>query len=158
MTDGRHDPRRRVVWLVGSTLLGVVLQGCGGAAAPPASPAPAVYEPSLSAGAPAGAVSPVTPQAPPPPPPAPGPPTDLPSDRESQRRAASNELDQAARDLDLASSSCESACRALASMERATTHLCSLADQPDDQRRCDDARQRLLAARTRVRAACGTCG
>jgi len=73
------------------------------------------------------------------------------------RAAAREELDRAQRDLEAASSSCDSACRALASMETATVHLCSLADQPDDQRRCDDARQRLTVARGRVRAACGTC-
>jgi hypothetical protein len=42
-------------------------------------------------------------------------------------------------------------------MERATRHLCSLADEQDDRRRCDDARQRLTTARVRVMAQCGTC-
>jgi uncharacterized membrane protein len=71
--------------------------------------------------------------------------------------AARADLDRAQRDLELATSDCESACRALASMERATSHLCSLAEEPDDQRRCDDARLRLTAARGRVHAACGGC-
>jgi hypothetical protein len=43
-------------------------------------------------------------------------------------------------------------------MERATSHLCSLAEEADDQRRCEDARLRLTTARGRVRAACGACG
>ena len=63
----------------------------------------------------------------------------------------------AVRDLDAAASDCESACRALASMERATSHLCSLAEEADDQRRCDDARLRLTTAKGRVHAACGAC-
>jgi hypothetical protein len=79
------------------------------------------------------------------------------NDRQAQRMEARADFDRAQRELDLAMSSCASACRALASMERATTHLCSLADQTDDQRRCDDARQRLAASRARVRAACGAC-
>jgi hypothetical protein len=42
-------------------------------------------------------------------------------------------------------------------MERATQHLCTLAADPDDQKRCDDAQHRLAAARERVRSSCGTC-
>jgi hypothetical protein len=42
-------------------------------------------------------------------------------------------------------------------MERATQHLCTLASDPDDQKRCDDAQHRLAAARERVRSSCGTC-
>jgi predicted lipid-binding transport protein (Tim44 family) len=100
----------------------------------------------------------------PPPPPAAAPaaaaaPAGLPTadERPSLRMAARADVDRAERDLDAAMTSCESACRALASMDRATTNLCSLADERDDQRRCDDARQRLAAARARVRAACGAC-
>jgi hypothetical protein len=71
--------------------------------------------------------------------------------------AARADLDRAEHDLAAAAADCDSACRALASMDRATTHLCSLADLPDDRRRCEDARQRLSEARGRVRAACGAC-
>jgi hypothetical protein len=54
-------------------------------------------------------------------------------------------------------SDCAAACRALASMDRAVTHLCALVDSSGDQRRCDDARQRLDSARRHVREACGAC-
>jgi hypothetical protein len=77
--------------------------------------------------------------------------------RDAARVTARAELDRAQRDLEAAASDCEAACRALASMERATSHLCSLADEDADRRRCDDARGRLAEARKRVRGACGTC-
>jgi len=82
---------------------------------------------------------------------------EAPRDRELQRRAARAELDRAQADLDAGAGDCPAACRALGSMERAAAHLCALVDGPDDQRRCDDARQRVLAARDRVQHACGPC-
>jgi len=74
-----------------------------------------------------------------------------------RREAARAELGQAQQDLEAAASDCSAACRALASMERATQHLCELAAEPDDRGRCDDARQRLHTARERIRSACGAC-
>jgi hypothetical protein len=159
MTDTSCGARKASALL----LVGAFLCGCGGAQAVPASapPAPASAAPDQSpAGAAApseGVVRPTAPEAAPPPPPPPPSPVDQPGDGLALRRAARAELDRATRELDVASTSCESACRALASMDRATTHLCSLADEPDDQRRCEDAKQRLSAARARVRAACGIC-
>jgi hypothetical protein len=50
---------------------------------------------------------------------------------------------------------CSSACRALASMERATVHLCTLAGSADA--RCEGARARVQSARARVRAQCPSC-
>lgn len=50
---------------------------------------------------------------------------------------------------------CGTACAALASMERATTHLCDLAGEGD--RRCEDARTRVRSAGDRVRASCPVC-
>jgi hypothetical protein len=50
---------------------------------------------------------------------------------------------------------CSTACSALASMERATLHLCGLAGESD--RRCGEARSRVEAATTRVRASCPVC-
>ncbi len=49
---------------------------------------------------------------------------------------------------------CFSACRALASMSRATEHLCQLAGSTDS--RCEDAKDRLANAHKRVTDAC-TC-
>jgi MYXO-CTERM domain-containing protein len=53
----------------------------------------------------------------------------------------------------LSTSDCTSACRALASMERAATRLCAL----DAGKACDDARAKVEDARRRVRAACPMC-
>ena len=150
-------------------LLLSLLCGCGGGvqqSQAPASTAPTT--PSYGDGAPPVSASPTdtVPAAPVqpapspavlPPPPPPPPSADQPAERKADRIAARADLDRALRDLESAASDCESACRALASMERATSHLCSLAEEPDDQRRCDDARLRLTAARGRVRAACGGC-
>lgn len=54
-----------------------------------------------------------------------------------------------------ASSPCETACRALASMNRAVTHICSLAG--DDSDNCVNARERVRAATERVRQSCSEC-
>jgi hypothetical protein len=70
---------------------------------------------------------------------------------------ARQELARAEAQLEAARSDCAAACRALASMQRATEHLCALADESDDRRRCEEARKRLLAARDRVRSSCGGC-
>lgn len=51
---------------------------------------------------------------------------------------------------------CEIACRALGSMERATSHLCDLAGDGDD--RCSSAKERVASAKERVVAACPACG
>jgi hypothetical protein len=53
----------------------------------------------------------------------------------------------------LSTDDCVSACKALDSMRRATTRLCSL----DPGRRCSDARAVLDDATRRVRAACPAC-
>jgi hypothetical protein len=74
-----------------------------------------------------------------------------------QRGQARQELARAEAQLEAARSDCSAACRALASMQRATEHLCALADESDDRRRCEEARKRLLAARDRVRSSCGEC-
>lgn len=54
-----------------------------------------------------------------------------------------------------ASDRCEIACRALASMQSAARHLCSLAGETDA--RCHNARTRLQSAQTRVRTGCPSC-
>lgn len=50
---------------------------------------------------------------------------------------------------------CFTACRALASMERAASHLCGLTGEEDP--RCDGARVRVRNATERVRAGCPSC-
>jgi hypothetical protein len=55
----------------------------------------------------------------------------------------------------MSSDPCASACRALASMERATSHLCSLAGDADA--RCEGARTRVKNAGARVHAECPAC-
>ena len=66
---------------------------------------------------------------------------------------ARGDLDRAEREVEAAQSDCATACRALASMERAAEHLCAL-DAGDE---CARAKQRVEAARERVRASCGGC-
>jgi len=67
------------------------------------------------------------------------------------------EIDAAQRALETSAGDCTAACRALGSMDRATGHLCDLASDADDRRRCDDAKTRVLAARERVKTTCGSC-
>ncbi len=67
---------------------------------------------------------------------------------------ARSELDRAEEKLSAAQSDCAAACRALASMERAADHLCSL----DSGAECRRAHDRVDAARERIRATCGGCG
>jgi hypothetical protein len=116
----------------------------------PAQPANAA-EPSGAQGTaqPSPAPPPASPQA--------TPSTAPPPDAASVRSAARADFARAQADLEAASTDCATACRALASMERAATHLCELAGDPDDQTRCNDARRKVIAARERVRSACGTC-
>jgi hypothetical protein len=143
---------------------------CGGAErekGPPASPSPAEYNgppgypgapPASDAASSAGAAAPAQPGALPPP--APPQAAAAPSDQDtlaSRKAAARGDFDHAQRDLQAAANDCAAACKALASMDRAASHMCELADNPDDQRRCEDAKVRLGTARERVRSACGTC-
>lgn len=53
-------------------------------------------------------------------------------------------------------SPCVTACKALASMDRAASHICSLAG--DDDSRCTNARERVRSATERVRQSCPDCG
>lgn len=70
---------------------------------------------------------------------------------------ARGELTRAQNDLETAlgasTADCASACRALASLVRATMHLCELSDPQE----CSEAQRRVQAARDRVNKACKTC-
>ena len=55
----------------------------------------------------------------------------------------------------LSSNPCVTACKALASMDRAAAHLCELAGYGDA--RCTNARERVRAATERVRQSCSDC-
>lgn len=55
----------------------------------------------------------------------------------------------------VSSSPCETACRALASMNRAASHICYLAGEDSDS--CSNARERLRSATERVRQSCSEC-
>ncbi len=63
---------------------------------------------------------------------------------------AQNEVETA---LGVGTPDCASACRALASLERATDHLCELSDPSE----CKEAKDRVVKARDRVTKACGGC-
>ena len=67
--------------------------------------------------------------------------------------SARAEVDRAEQQISAAQSDCTEACRALASMERAADHLCAL----DSGSECARVRQRVEAARERVRTSCGEC-
>jgi hypothetical protein len=72
------------------------------------------------------------------------------------------DIDRAERELLTSAGDCAAACRALASMERATGHLCALshsaaAGAEDERARCDEATAKVLSARERVRSTCGVC-
>jgi len=84
-------------------------------------------------------------------------PGDSPRRVEVALRAARTEVEQAQRELEVSMSECTNACRALGSMERATGHLCDLATERDDRRRCEDAKTAVLRARDRIRKSCGSC-
>ncbi len=73
------------------------------------------------------------------------------------RRSARRERDQAQRELDVSAADCSSACRALASLERATSRLCELVLSPPDEQECTSQKSTVTRARERVRATCGTC-
>jgi len=68
------------------------------------------------------------------------------------RSRARDDFERARRELREAGADCGSACRALASMERAVTQLCSLGDTD-----CEDLRLKLRSARDRVNSSCGAC-
>jgi hypothetical protein len=76
---------------------------------------------------------------------------------QDERQMLLQGFDNAERELETSASDCDVACRALASMERATSQLCAIGDEPADRQRCDDARTRLHKARSRVRATCNSC-
>jgi len=165
------------------TLAVLALAGCGGAATPePASPATAPGMTAEVASAPppsaspddaavdldraeaellaalgqpqqryaqapgaspqAGAAQPAQP-APAPPPTSATPSVDGASPKSAQRAETSS------------ASPCTTACRALASMERAAEHLCDLSGSDDT--RCDSARARVKSATERVYAQCPSC-
>ena len=58
-----------------------------------------------------------------------------------------------------AGNECGSMCKALASMKRATEHLCELTQggSGTDQKRCIDAKAKLESAQAKVKASCPAC-
>jgi hypothetical protein len=82
----------------------------------------------------------------------------FPSSAYAQSRDAGTDADALAAEIDrawaqLQSNDCDTACRALDSMRRATERLCEM--DPGD--RCARARQKLADATARVRNACPSC-
>jgi hypothetical protein len=150
-----------VVWLS-------LQAACGGSAPAPASPSAEPAPPSAAGAAskaPESVAQPSftprmdvteSPAAPPPPPPAPPAPGEE-KGVTAALRGSRSELARAERDLEASLSDCRSACHALASMERATGHLCDMASDHEDRRTCEDAKTKVLAARDRIRSSCGSC-
>jgi hypothetical protein len=67
--------------------------------------------------------------------------------------AARQDWQTSEHEFDLAAADCQTACKALASLERAANHLCAVAE-PDE---CTDARARVDRARRAVSQQCGGC-
>lgn len=111
--------------------------------APP--PAPATYPTSTMPG--------VT-SAPPPPPPAAEPP---PNTAQKEPDPLWVEFERVDREVALSTNDCATACRALASLERAAKRVCEGAAQLGEGGRCGEATKRLREARGRVRSACTRC-
>lgn len=73
-------------------------------------------------------------------------------------KEAQGDLESAESAFTAAGNDCASLCKALSSMTRATDHLCELAKEASEPKRCDDAKARLDAAQSKVKASCGGCG
>lgn len=117
---------------------------------PPSSSMGAPTQPSATS--PGASASP----SPPPPPPASPPPVDAQSRAPSQIEADAPAPTKSGGSADEpAGDPCASVCRALASMMRATEHLCALAGAADA--RCEGARSRVQSAGERVQAHCPRC-
>ncbi len=71
-----------------------------------------------------------------------------------QRTEAWFELQTARGELDATTGDCMLACKALASMDRATSHVCSVSP---DETHCGSAKETLKTARRRVRTECMAC-
>jgi hypothetical protein len=138
-----------------------LVPACGGAAphAAPAEAPPSAFgygdsgksQPQQAPGYPPGA--PTTPAAPE----SQATTTPTGASREATLGRARSDLDAAQRELDVAASDCAAACRALGSMDRATLHLCGLAQVDDERMRCEDAKTKVRGARDKVRTTCGSC-
>ena len=139
-----------------------LVPACGGAA-PHAAPAEAPqsggmgYGDAKSAPQQAQGYPPAAPGTPLTTPVAEGTATSTGASREVTLGRARGELETAQRELDVAASDCAAACRALGSMDRATLHLCGLAQVDDERLRCEDAKTKVRGARDKVRTTCGSC-
>ena len=139
-----------------------VLAGCGGGSVPasaPEAPPPAQSYPQQQPGygTPSNAPTSGEEYAQPPPAATP-PPSDAlgPSDQGAQPSVerASLELDRAAAELSAAGSDCPRACKALASMNRASERICALEPDESPGGRCKRAKERVTEATERVRRSC----
>lgn len=111
--------------------------------------------------APAGSAAPVAPDAPrrsqagPPPPPPPAAPRAMPQAEADQKPSVRRDVTKEQGADRFSGDSCSVACTALASMERAADHLCTVSGAAGD--RCQSARDRVKRATARVQAACPAC-
>jgi hypothetical protein len=83
----------------------------------------------------------------------PPPPTNNGGTPDARRSWALATLGDGEHQIDATVKECTTACRALASMERAAKTLCDLGD-PDE---CTRAKARVEAARDKVKKSCGSC-
>jgi hypothetical protein len=73
-------------------------------------------------------------------------------------RHAQTSFEDAESAFTAAGNDCVQLCKALASMNNATERLCELAKDNGDEQRCTDAKNKLDAARAKVKSTCGGCG
>ena len=149
--------RRAAATSLATIIACATLASCAAADRSSAAPrAPAAGE-SEKAGAPASMDAPRAYAAPPgdaPPPPAPARERDDARPGAGPAREAWQELEAARGELDATTGDCALACKALASMDRAASHVCTVS--PEDSH-CGSARATLRTARRRVRAECMAC-
>lgn len=133
---------RVYVWAFAVTLGGCAGSKPGAAQSPPPSAAtaeaaaPRPAQPGAPSGYPSGTGS-------------------MPGPADAARTRALLEWEQAWVELEAPWRECRLACRALLSLERATSHICELG-QPKAPP-CEDARARLGQAKERVKSQCQAC-
>jgi hypothetical protein len=155
---------RVTAWLAAPSLA-LAIVACGSAQQqPPRAPSPPEAPPVAEAPS-APSTSPPSDGAPPAGYPQAAPPAaaDAAEAPEGSRASASASMtDQVGATLkqaehDIASGNCPTACRALASMERAVAFLCTGNKTTEETDRCESARHHLLRARHGIRTTCGNC-
>lgn len=158
MARSIEDMARLRVRILAAAAIGFVLVACGGAERPAIAPAATDSNGGAQeSGEPSPGAPPVEPQALQSAPASTDGSGNDTRQREAVLRGARGDLQKALRELDASLGDCTNACRALVSLEHATSHLCEMAADASDQSSCSDAKGRVIRARSQIKASCGTC-